>query len=546
MITALADGRFVVGWTDSNLSGGDLRFAVRAQVFNADGSKAGNQFLVNTTTTRDQYEPVITALLDGRFVIAWNDNSQSEAVRAQVFNADGSKAGDEFLVTTTSTSSQVDLTALADGRFVIAWTDTRQSGGDTSGDAVLAQVFNADGSKAGGEFLVNTTTTRDQLQPTITALADGRFVIAWSDESENVDYTSETDVRARIFDPRTSAVDLIGSLDDDDLVGTIFNDTIAGFFGNDRLRGGAGSDRLFGEDGIDSLYGEAGNDILDGGAGNDILDGGADSDRLLAGVGSDILDGGSGNDYLQGGAGHDIFAIDTSGDQVIEAAGVAGGIDTVRSSTISLVLGGTSLANVENATLLGSVALNLTGSATANLLIGNAAANTLNGLARNDVLIGGGGADQPTGGTGLDRFILEDSLSADTITDFRSRADKLAISQVTLPIGNGDIVINGGMRRTTSGGFSAGAELVMFTRNIAGSITTTSAAGAIGSATSAYTSGDRRLFAVDNGSSSALFLFTAADPDSLVTASELQLLATLSGTKALVLADLLFSRGIAP
>ncbi|MEH2590705.1 beta strand repeat-containing protein [Bradyrhizobium sp. AZCC 1721] len=208
-ITALADGRFVVAWTDLSQTGGDTSgTAVRAQVFNADGTPSGSEFLVNTTTASSQVAFTITALAGGRFVVAWTDFSQtggdtsSAAVRAQVFNADGTPFGSELLVNTTTTSHQESptISALADGRFVVVWTDLSQTGGDTSGAAVRAQVFNADGTPSGSEFLVNTTTISDQAGPTITSLSDGRFVIAWSDRSQTGDDTSLIAVRAQIFE----------------------------------------------------------------------------------------------------------------------------------------------------------------------------------------------------------------------------------------------------------------------------------------------------------------------------------------------------------
>ena len=81
-------------------------------------------------------------------------------MRGQIFAADGLKSGTEFLVNTTTASAQFDssVTALADDRFVVTWTDASATGGDTSGDAVRGQIFAADGSKSGPEFLVNTTT----------------------------------------------------------------------------------------------------------------------------------------------------------------------------------------------------------------------------------------------------------------------------------------------------------------------------------------------------------------------------------------------------
>jgi Ca2+-binding RTX toxin-like protein len=516
-ITALADGRFVIAWRDDSQTGGYISlFAIRAQLFNSDGSRAGGEFRVNTTRTSAQDEPTITALADGRFVVAWTDFSQTGgdtsglAIRAQLFNSDGSRDGSEFLVNTTTAraQSQPTITALADGRFVVAWRDNSQTGGDTSSDAIRAQVFNSNGSRAGAEFLVNTTTTAFQEQPTITALADGRFVVAWSDNSQTGGDTLGTAVRSQIFDPRTAAVHLIGAIAvNSDFVGTLFADSMLGADGNDRFQGAAGDDRLNGDDGNDTLHGDAGNDFLNGGSGND------------------FLNGGSGNDLLNGGSGNDIYVVDTTGDRILETA--SGGSDEVRSNTISLNLA--RYTHVENARLLGNRSLTLAGSAANNRLIGNAGNNTLTG---------GRGADTLTGGGGRDHFLLNDPASVDTIIDFRSGTDRMLIRQSAIPIGNGDATINAGVRRNAPGGFASNSELVIFTANISGSITNAKAAAAIGSAQAAYAIGDRRLFAVDNGTSSALFLFSAANADARVGAGELTRLANLTRTPALALADL--------
>jgi Ca2+-binding RTX toxin-like protein len=527
---------------------------VRAQVFDADGTPAGSEFLVNTTTNNDQYDCRITALIDGRFVVTWTNYNEtgeffenefgeyfsldSSDLHAQIFNSDGTKAGDEFQLNTTSAGSQYQysstITSLADGGFVVAWTMIDEQQQNYS-SVVRAQVFNANGGKVGSELLVNIPPI-DQLDyqrgPKITALADGRFLIAWSDHAviPSAEDGGNTGIRARIFDPRTSAVDLVGTLDDDDLIGTIFNDSLSGFFGNDMLRGAAGHDRIFGEDDNDILIGDAGNDLLDGGTGNDEFRGGIGSDRLFGGVGNDLLNGGAGNDLLNGGSGDDIFVIDTLRDRVVETAG--GGIDEVRSATVSIDLNLSHLAQVENARLTGTSALSLIGSSAANRLTGNDGVNTIRGNA---------GADILTGLAGADRFVLSDALSADQITDFTSAADKLQLSQAGLPIGNGNTTIDGGLLRNAPGGFSTAAELVIFTTNIASAtITTTNAAAAIGSATAAYTVGATRLFAVDNGSRSHLYRFRAADANALVAPSELTLLADLSATPALSLSDIQF------
>ncbi|MGO4835088.1 hypothetical protein AB4144_22800, partial [Rhizobiaceae sp. 2RAB30] len=205
---ALTGGRFVVTWTDTSASGGDTSLAaVRGQIFNADGSKAGGEFLVNTTTESAQATSSVAALAGGRFVVTWTDMSETGgdmsagAVRGQIFSADGSKSGGEFLVNTTTANDQYgsNVTTLKDGRFVVTWSDYSRTGGDLNGWAVRGQMFNADGSKTGGEFVVNTTTANDQRGGNVTTLKDGRFVVTWDDTSAMSGDLSSSAVRGQIF-----------------------------------------------------------------------------------------------------------------------------------------------------------------------------------------------------------------------------------------------------------------------------------------------------------------------------------------------------------
>ena len=191
-ITALDGGRFVIAWQDIDSTSGDTSsMAINAQIFNSDGSRFGGVFLVNSTTASLQMDPTITTLSGGGFVVSWTDFSQSggdtssRAVRAQVYDANGLRLGGEFLVNTTTESYQAAqaITALSGDRFVVAWTDASQTGGDTSSYAVRAQVFNGDGSRSATEFLVNTTTNGGQYSPSICELSDGRFIISWVDNS---------------------------------------------------------------------------------------------------------------------------------------------------------------------------------------------------------------------------------------------------------------------------------------------------------------------------------------------------------------------------
>jgi hypothetical protein len=118
-IAALANGRFVVVWMDESRTGGDLSRAIRAQLFNADGTRLGTEMLVPTTTTGDQIEPTVAALADGRFIVGWSDGSPGQHLdfRAQIFNPDGTRSGSEFLAPTTLPNHQrcAAIAGFADG-----------------------------------------------------------------------------------------------------------------------------------------------------------------------------------------------------------------------------------------------------------------------------------------------------------------------------------------------------------------------------------------------------------------------------------------------
>lgn len=201
VITALSGGGYVIGWTDASQRAGDFSVAsVKTQLFAADGARIGTEVLVNTQTSNVQSQQTVTALADGGFVFCWTDASgigdpSYAGVKGQIFDAAGAPSGGEFLVNTTITLTQYQPTAagLADGGFVTAWTDI------DSGN-VLAQRFSAAGAKLGGEFTANTTADGSQSQAKAIGLAGGGFVIAWIDASMTGDDTSGTAVRAQMFD----------------------------------------------------------------------------------------------------------------------------------------------------------------------------------------------------------------------------------------------------------------------------------------------------------------------------------------------------------
>ena len=292
-VMTLADGSFVVAW-QSDDTGDGSGTCIRGRLYNAGGSAVGNDFIVNTTATFDQRAPSVTALADGRFVVTWQSQDTGDGslgcIRGRLYNAGGSAVGNDFIIDTTATNDQfmASVTALADGRFVVTWYS--QDTGDGSLGCVRGRLYNADGSADGNDFIVDTTATGEQFSPSVTALADGRFVVTW--ESDDTGDGSQECIRGQIFDP------------------TIFVGTV----GEDVWTGGNFADRIHGYGSNDTFSGLGGGDIINGDAGNDTLDGGADNDRLFGGLDGDTLTGGLGRDILFGGAGLDHFVFQTPKD----------------------------------------------------------------------------------------------------------------------------------------------------------------------------------------------------------------------------------------
>jgi len=244
-VASLNNGRFVTTFDSSHDTD------VHARIFKPDGSVAAANIVVNPANDLTHQVPAILGFADGRFVEAWQntDDHFTSHLTGQFFDAAGNKSGNPFAIDTADTSaSDVHLAQLRDGRLVATWEDTFEIAAGAFGmpdgtffSNVHAQLLNQDGTTSGGEFLVNSEGAGWLGTSAVTALADGRFVVTWGESFVPGDSIG-FGIHAQVFDPRTGAVDLIGTARDDDFIGTAFNDTMQGQGGNDHLDGASGDD----------------------------------------------------------------------------------------------------------------------------------------------------------------------------------------------------------------------------------------------------------------------------------------------------------------
>jgi Ca2+-binding RTX toxin-like protein len=207
-IAVLPDGTALVAWVTKN-SEDPFDTEITARWLNADGTPAGGDFVVNSTTSELQWRPVATVTAEGKVFLAWESGDGSDGdglgLRGVVLDPLSQTPGPDFLINPfavgegiyngQNNQSQVALTALSDGRVFAVWTSFDGSDGDSF--AIRARYFADDGTALGDDFLINTTAVGGQYEPQATELSDGRILVTYG-STDDADGTPGN-IRARII-----------------------------------------------------------------------------------------------------------------------------------------------------------------------------------------------------------------------------------------------------------------------------------------------------------------------------------------------------------
>ena len=178
VITSFSDNSYLIVWQSAAQDGSGL--GIYAQRYSATGNKLGAEFRANSSTSSDQASPAVSKLAGNGFVITWQSSAQDDSgkgVYGQLYAADGAVVGSEFKVNTTTLLDQSNpsVSSLASG-FIVTWESTAQ---DSSGKGIYAQLYTADGATSGLEFKINSTTLGDQSNASVSAFASGGFIVTW-------------------------------------------------------------------------------------------------------------------------------------------------------------------------------------------------------------------------------------------------------------------------------------------------------------------------------------------------------------------------------
>ncbi len=147
------------------------------------GPRVGGEIHVNATLPQDQEHPRVAMAEDGRFVVVWMSRGQAGGTTSELygqrFNADGTKAGGEFQISATKASAlyygpeNYDVAMAPDGRFVVAW-----SGYGSADRNVYAQAYAANGAKNGAQQTVDNTTDQwTEYKVSVAMNKSGEFTV---------------------------------------------------------------------------------------------------------------------------------------------------------------------------------------------------------------------------------------------------------------------------------------------------------------------------------------------------------------------------------
>jgi len=178
-IAANDAGQVLIAWS-SNDQHGQLRIVAR--IFNGDGSAAtGELDLCDARTTGWDRLPVVAAMPEGRFLVAWAHTSldkRPESIRARFVDSENKTLKPFIISDPLDDREQIEpaIAATADGTAVIAWLRSRVS----DGYDVVARRMLPDGSAAGDIILVSDRNDGWKSGASVAAAADGRFIVAYN------------------------------------------------------------------------------------------------------------------------------------------------------------------------------------------------------------------------------------------------------------------------------------------------------------------------------------------------------------------------------
>jgi hypothetical protein len=97
-VKGLVNGGFVMVWQSYNQDGSG--WGIYARIFNHIGYPMSHEIPVNQTTINNQYNPSVTVMPDGNFMVSWcdGDDETNNSIKGRIYTDLGVPVGEEFYI----------------------------------------------------------------------------------------------------------------------------------------------------------------------------------------------------------------------------------------------------------------------------------------------------------------------------------------------------------------------------------------------------------------------------------------------------------------
>jgi hypothetical protein len=179
---------------DNFIDGNGL--GIRARRYEPNLSASRWTIQVNSEGQGEQQNGQVAMLADGGAIFAWQGSTAAgNRIFFRVAGANGVFIGPDLAASAVAVGHQSDpsLAVLSDQTGVVVWTEWNRDG---HMQGIFGQRLSASGARLGGTFQINESTRLAQRTPSVVALGNGNFAVAWVQELEGKE---GIDIYARVY-----------------------------------------------------------------------------------------------------------------------------------------------------------------------------------------------------------------------------------------------------------------------------------------------------------------------------------------------------------
>ena len=154
---------------------------------------------MGTTSNYSQSYPSIAGLDNGKYIANWEvwDASRNLKEIYRKTAKPGSSSNSMLVTSSIVNKGKPRVSKLSNGGFVTTWYEFNKKI-----TVIYGRIYNETEGILVNQLIIAPSSTFNQSAPAVAGLAEGRFVIVWQSESQNLDGSG---IFAQIFSPTGEA-----------------------------------------------------------------------------------------------------------------------------------------------------------------------------------------------------------------------------------------------------------------------------------------------------------------------------------------------------